>query len=132
MDSGKLDSLGLFSMSCFQPLASSFPKIIKDSYSSHEQLKKLKYETRISKVENSYFNPLVFAVTGGTGPSTTKVIKRLAEKIADKKNERYSDTINLIRSKVSFALLRSCLLCLRGCRASKKSYTPADFSVCNC
>ena len=45
------------------------------------------------------------------------------------KHERYADAISWIRTKVSFALLRSCLLCLRGCKANKKSsYFTTDIS----
>ena len=61
-----------------------------------EQHKKLKYATHIIEVENSSFNPLVFACTGGAGLSTTKVMKKLVDKIADKKNKQYSGTISLV------------------------------------
>ena len=33
--------------------------------------------------------------------------------------EPYADTISCIRTKISFALLRSCVFCLRGCCALK-------------
>ena len=44
---------------------------------------------------------------------------RLAELIAIRKGEKYSTTMSWIRSKVSFALLRSALLCLRGSRSPR-------------
>ena len=46
---------------------------------------------------------------------------RLAELIADKKAESYVNTISWIRAKVSFAILRSAILCLRGSRSRKRS-----------
>ena len=41
--------------------------------------------------------------------------------ISEKRDDSYSDTMNYIRTKLSFALLRSSILCLRGCRTLKKS-----------
>ena len=38
---------------------------------------------------------------------------------AKKRGKPYADTKSYIRTKISFALLRSCVLCLRGCRALK-------------
>ena len=83
------------------------------------ELKKLKYEQRIREVENATFNPLVFC-TGGAGPSASKVIKRIAGKLSDKKEDSYSDIITYIRTKISFALLRSSILCLRGSRSLRR------------
>ena len=48
-------------------------------------------------------NPLVFACTGGTGQSATKVITRLAAKINEKESESYADAISYIRTKIRFA-----------------------------
>lgn len=108
-----------FDVKIFNPLAKTCPKTILDAYKYHESIKKAKYEQRVIDVEHSSFNPLVFACTGGAGPSATKVMKQLASKISDKKGEPYADVISYIRTKISFALLRSCILCLRGCRALK-------------
>ena len=64
-------------------------------------------------------NSMVFACSGGAGLSALRVMKQLATKICEKRGEPYADTMNYIRSKISFALLRSCVLCLRGCHALK-------------
>ncbi len=77
-----------FDVKIFNPLASSCPKTPKEAYSYQEQTKRLKYETRIIEVEINSFNPLIFACTGGTGPSASGVMKRLADKMSDKKHER--------------------------------------------
>ena len=108
-----------FDVKIFNPLAKSCPKDINEAYKFHETQKKLKYESRIINVEKSTFNPLVFACTGGAGPSATKVITRLASKVNEKSTESYSEAISYIRTKISFALLRSCVLCLRGCRSTR-------------
>ena len=46
--------------------------------------------------------------------------KSLAEKLATKSGERYSDVMNFIRWKLSFMCVRSSLLCLRGSRTVRK------------
>ena len=94
-----------FDVKIFDPLAKSCPKTIRDSYNYHEELKKLKYEQRIRDVENSIFDPLVFSSTGGAGPSASKVMKRLAQKISEKREEKYSDVMSFIRTKISFAVV---------------------------
>ena len=45
----------------------------------------LKCELRIIEVENASFNPLVFASTGGTRSSASRVMSRIASKISEKK-----------------------------------------------
>ena len=44
---------------------------------------------------------------------------RLAQLIAIKKGEQYAKTISWIRTRTSFALLRSALVCLRGSRTRR-------------
>ena len=46
-------------------------------------------------------------------------MKQLATKISEKRGKPYADNISYIRTKIGFALLRSSVLCLRGCRALK-------------
>ena len=55
-------------------------------------------------------------ITGGMGKECIRYHSRLAELIAAKKGEQYSQTISWIRARTSFALLRSALVCLRGSR----------------
>ena len=55
----------------FNPFAKTSPKYTKyidDAYNFHENAKN---ESRITEVENASFNPLVFACTGGAGPSVS-------------------------------------------------------------
>ena len=83
-------------------------------------IKKLKYQQRIIDVEKATFFPLIFSCTGGDGPSASKAIRRLASRISDKKEDSYSDVITYIRTKLSFALLRSSILCLLGARSMRR------------
>ena len=91
------------------------------AYKLHEAQKRLKYEQRIVQVENSSFNPLVFATTGGAEPAASKVMSRLAFKLSEKSEDTYAEVMGYIRTEVSFALLKSsAVLCLRGCRSLKR------------
>ena len=69
--------------------------------------------TKNIDVENSTFNPVIFAFTDGVGPSASKVISRLALKLSGKGQDYYSDAIGYIRTRDPFALLSSSILCIR-------------------
>ena len=108
-----------FDVKVFNPFAISCPRSLPDSYNYHESIKKLKYEQRIIEVEKATFCSLIFSCTGGAGPSASKAIQRLASR-SDKKEDSYSDVITYIRTKLSWALLRSSILCLRGARSMSR------------
>ena len=86
----------------------------------HENEKKRKYASRVIEVEQGTFTPLVFTTTGGMADECLRYHARLAELISAKKHEDYATTISWIRAKVSFAILRSALLCLRGSRTRRR------------
>ena len=117
-----------FDVKIFNPLARTCPKNVNEAHKFHESQKKLKYESKVINVKESTFNPLIFACTGGAGPSATKVIIRLAAKINEKGSESYADAISYIRTKINFALLRSSVLYLRGCRATRRQQTIVESS----
>ena len=57
---------------------------------------------------------------------------RLAELLSTKKGEDYSTTVSWISAKVSFAYLRSALLCSRGSRCMRRAplnTTDNDFEI---
>ena len=87
-------------------------------YKTHEQEKMRKYNSRVIIVGGS-FTPLIYTTFGGMGPQATKYHKRLAEKIASKRNEDYNHIINHKRTKIRFSLLRSVLIAIRGERGKK-------------
>ena len=118
-----------FDVKFFNSHAKSCPKTISDAYKYHESVKTIKYQQRILDVEHSSFVPLILACTEGAAPGSTKTIQKLAEKLSEKRNESYSDTINFIRTKTSFAHLRSAILCLSGCK-NLKNTSNIDNSVC--
>ena len=70
------------------------------------------------EVEHGCFSPLVSSVSGGMGTTARIVYKKLGAMIASKHSQSYSQTINWLRCRLSFSLLRSCIMCLRGSRSS--------------
>ena len=88
----------------------------KEIYRQHENGEKYQYASRVMEVEQGTFTPLVFAITGGMAEECKRYHNRLAELLAIKKGEDYASTVSWLRAKVSFAILRSALLCLRGSR----------------
>ena len=87
-------------------------------YCKHENLKKRHYEQRIREIEHSSFTPLIFSLTGGLGPAATIFYKRLASLLAIKWDQNYSATMGWLRCRLSFSLLRSPIMCIRGARSS--------------
>ena len=76
-------------------------------------------------IEHGTFTPLVFSVTGVMGKECSVFHKHIADKIARKTEQSYNDVISVIRCKLSFLILRSALLCIRGSRSHTK-YEPVD------
>ena len=63
-------------------------------------------------VEHASFTPLVLSASGGLVKEASVFYKRLASLLA-------SSTINWLRCRISFSLLRSAIQCLRGARSSR-------------
>ena len=75
-------------------------------------------QSRVLDIEHAAFTSLIFTTTGGMGKECLNYDRRLAELIAIKKGEDYAKTISWIRARISFALLRPTLICLRGTRST--------------
>ena len=123
-----------FDVRVFHPYADCYrEKTSEQIFKQHENEKKRKYATRVLEIEQGSFTPLVFSTTGGMGPECMMYHKRLAELISTKKGETYSTTMTWIRSKVSFALLRCSLVCLRGTRVKRRTFETlnTDFTIDN-
>jgi hypothetical protein len=71
------------------------------------------------EIEHGSFTPLVFTTSGVMSHECTRFHKALAEKLSEKKNERYDVIMRYLRVKLSFMALRATLLCLRGSRRGK-------------
>ena len=103
-------------------------KPIEKVYESHERTKKYKYNERIIQVEKGTFTPIIGSTFGGWGPEANRHHKRIATLMAEKKNESYADTINYIRTRLRFSMLKSVLMAVRGVRGRSKERNPAPIS----
>ena len=70
------------------------------------------------EVERACFSPLVFAATGGMGPTATTVFRKLASMLAEKRSINYSKCLFWLRCGLCFSSLISAVMCLRGHRSS--------------
>ena len=85
-------------------------------------------------MENGPFTPLVFSCFGGMSRKCSLFFKKLSEKFADKRNITLSETTCYIRTKLSFALIKGVVLCIRGSRGPREKYCPVaetDISLAN-
>ena len=66
----------------------------------------------------------MFSCYGGMSYECEQFYKRLGEKIAEKRNDHYNNVMNFIRTKLSFSLVKSMILCVRGSRSVKQNIVP--------
>ena len=95
----------------------------------HEKEKKRQYNERILEIDHGSFTPLVFSIHGGMGRECSMFYNRLAQKISEKKDIHKSTATNWIRTKLSFALLKSALLCIRGSRSLTRNVCLIDDDI---
>jgi len=110
----------------FNPCAPSCRGTQMDAcYRRHEREKCRAYEQRVREVEWGSFTPLVFSTSGGMGRAATVTYKRLVSLLATKPELPYSVVMGWLRCRLSFSLLRSAVMCLRGSR-SARSHVPCN------
>uniref|UniRef100_A0A1X7SIY7 Uncharacterized protein n=1 Tax=Amphimedon queenslandica TaxID=400682 RepID=A0A1X7SIY7_AMPQE len=90
---------------------------LKTCHTRNEKEKRC-YEERIRNVEHGSFKPLVFTTSSGMNPSSNVFYKRLASLLSERQSKPYSTTLNWIRCRLSFSVLRSAIICFRGARSS--------------
>ena len=106
-----------FDVRVFYPLARTYrEQNLSTLLRVFEAEKKRQYGDRIIQVERGTFTPLVFSTTGTMGKEASNALKKLAHKLALKRDEPYSAVMGLLRCRLSFCLLRSAIACLRGTR----------------
>ena len=122
--------LAFFDVRVFNPLAKSHVnQSLSSCYRKNENEKKRQYEERVRNVEHGTFTPLVFSAAGGMGPITTTFYKRLASLLSEKLHQSYNQTILWLRCSLTFSLLRSVIMCLRGARSSCGRPQPAASDI---
>ena len=109
-----------FDVRVFHPNAPSYRNMqLPSAYRLHEHRKQRSYDQRIREVEHGSFTPLVFSTSGGMGKCASVTYKRIATLLSTKREQTYGATIAWIRCCISFSLLRSAIMCLRGARSSQ-------------
>ena len=109
-----------FYVRVFHPNAPSYRNMqLPSAYRLHERQKQRSYDQRIKEVEHGSFTPLVFSTSGGMGKCASVTYKRIATLLSTKREQTYGATIAWIRCCISFSLLRSAIMCLRGARSSQ-------------
>ena len=121
-----------FDVRVFNPLANTNRcNSLASCFRSHDREKRRIYEQRVREIERASFTPLVFSALGGMSKPAETTYKRLASLLATKKNQQYNVMITFIRCRLSFSLLRSAIICLRGSRsaAGRPHKDLTDFSL---
>jgi hypothetical protein len=109
-----------FDVKVVSPFARSYSRLKPAQlFKQAEGAKIREYRERILMVEHGDFTPLVFTCTGGIAPQSHFVLKKLAERLSTKKNISESVVSGWLRCRISFALLRTTLLCVRATRRKK-------------
>jgi hypothetical protein len=109
-----------FDVKVVSPFARSYVKMSPAAlFRMAERAKIREYRERILEVEHGDFNPLVFTCAGGIAPQCHLVLKRLSEQLSKKQNIQQSVVSGWLRCRLSFALLRTTLLCVRATRRKK-------------
>ena len=107
-----------FDVRVFNPFAQSNLQIPLDAIYRRHKLDKIRqYAQRVREVEHSSFTPLIFSSSGGMGKVATTFYKRIASMLAEKKHFPLSMSMWLIKCRISYALLRSSIMCIRGARS---------------
>ena len=92
---------------------------LQNTIRRHEREKVLHYDARVVEVEKATFTPLVFSTTGVMGPRAEAFYKKLASLISGRTGHTYNDSVRYIRLRLSFSLLKTVLISIRGFRGNK-------------
>ena len=115
----------------FDPMAACHRNsTLEAAHRKNEQDKTRAYGNRIQQVDHGSFTPLVFTTYGGMGPKAKCFYSRLADELAKKKHQPRNHVVAWMRCRLSFSLLRSALLCLRGTRYSSPANTDTNSLDC--
>ena len=107
-----------FDVRVFNPFAQSNLQTSLDAVYRRHKLDKIhQYDQRLREVKYLSFTPLIFSSSRGMGKVATTFYKRIASMLAEKKHFPPSMSIGLIRCRISYALLRSSIMCIREARS---------------
>ena len=104
-----------FDVKVFNPHApSNMRSQLSSCYRLHENTKKRVYEQRIREVKRGSLTPFIMSSTGGLVHAATCMYKRLASFLSDKWDQPYCKTMGWLRYSLTFSLLKSSIMCIRG------------------
>ena len=83
------------------------------------QKKKDKYNQWILDDENGSFTSLVFTTNGGMSTETKQFYRPLSQLLREKSDVSYSDARAWVKWQISFSLLQTSIICMRGSRLKK-------------
>jgi len=79
---------------------------------------KMAYDQCIREVEHWCFPTLVLSSSGGMGPTAKAVYTKLASMVATKHKQSYKQSASWLQCRLSFSLLHSSIMWLRGACSS--------------
>ena len=85
-------------------------------FKEQESEKMRKYQQRVLDVQMGSFTPFIFATNDGMVEECKMFMKRLAEKLSEKDFEGYPCVISWLRTRISFEILKSVNIRIRGSR----------------
>ena len=111
-----------FDVRVFNPFAKTHLSTkLSTVFTTNEASKKREYNDRVIRIEHGTFTPIVTSAYGGYGRETSKFLSVLIDKVAEKHDMHTSIVANYIRTKLSFEIVRSQVLCIRGSRTLRRS-----------
>ena len=117
MDLTERGELAFFDVRVFNPFAKThFNTKLESAFDRNETSKKSEYNERVINIEHGSFTPVVLSAYGGFGRETSRFISALISKISERHDLQLSSVANYIRTKISFELVRSQVMCIRGSR----------------
>ena len=109
-----------FDIKVVSPFARSYSRMTSMAlFAQAERVKEREYGERIRRVEHGDFTPLVVTCTGGMAPESQMVTKRMAERMSKHLKQPQSVVTGWLKCRLSFAILRTTLLCIRATRRKR-------------
>ena len=110
--------MAFFDVRVFNPFAKTHLKSkLETVFKGVESKKKTDYNERVIAIEHGSFTPIIASAYGGFGRESSRFLKELINKIAEKHDLSKSSVANYVRTKLSFVLVRAQNMCLRGSRS---------------
>ena len=126
---GSMFSRTFLDVKVFNPHEKTSQRLLKDAYKYHDT-KILIIPTESFTCRTEQLLPAHLpdsASTSGAASAATRTMQRIVENFGEKCHENYAKIKNYMRSKTSFKLLRSAILCIRGCRSQITKSTVKEY-----